>query len=116
MSCVDELFIGDTGTSIEFLIKECDNSDVDNPVEVIVDVSQATAFQLNFLNPDDGTVLPKTDPEVKLLTDGTDGLVHYLTIETDLSVSGPWKAQLRVTMASGKWYTSKISFTVKEPI
>lgn len=116
MACVDELFIGDTGTSIEFLIKECDDSDPDNPVEVLVDVSSATAFVLTFVRPLDATTLVKTNPEVKFLTDGTDSLIHYLTVKADLDQEGLWKAQLRVLMPTGEWYTSEISFFVKTPL
>jgi len=114
MACVDELFIGDTGTSVEFLVKECDDSDPDNPVEVLVNVSTATEFQIVFIKPDK-TTLVVTNPEVKFLTDGSDSLVHYLTVEADLDQKGTWKAQLRVTMPSGKWYASIISFKVKTP-
>ena len=113
MACVDELFIGDTGTSIEFLIKECDDSDPDNPVEVLVDVSSATTMVITFLKPD-ATTLVVNNPEVEFLTDGTDSVIRYLTIESDLDVVGTWKGQLRITMLTGVWYTSKISFKVKD--
>jgi len=113
MSCVDELFIGDEGTSIEFLVKECNDADPDNPFEELVDISSATGFQLTFLKSDE-TSLVKTNPDVKFMTDGTDSLVHYLTISTDLDLSGYWKAQLRIIMPSGKWYTSTIKFKVNE--
>lgn len=117
MACVDELFIGDTGTSIEFLFKECDDTDPDNPVEVLVDISSASAMQIVFLKPDEaGTKLVKTNPDVKFLTDGTDSLIHYLTIVTDLDVAGPWQAQAKITMPTGAWYSSKISFQVKEAL
>lgn len=117
MSCVDEIFIGDEGTSIEFLVKECDDSDPDNPIEVLVDISSATSLEIIFLLPDElGTTLLKTEPDVKFITDGTDSLFHYLSIPSDFSIEGTWKAQGRITMPSGKWYTSKISFKVKDVI
>lgn len=112
MACVDQLFVGDTGTSIEFLIKECDNSDPDNPVEVLVDVQFATVMVMTFLKPD-GTTLVVNNPEVKFLTDGTDSIIHYLTVGSDLDQTGTWKAQLRITMVTGVWYTTSISFKVK---
>jgi len=115
MLCVANLFMGDVGTSIEFLIKECDNSDTYGYSEKLVDVSTVTFFELTFLKPDD-TVLVKTTPDVKFLTDGADLLVHYLTVATDLDQAGKWKAQLRLTMPSGKWYSNRITFQVKEPI
>ena len=114
MACVDELFIGDTGTSIEFLIKECNNDDPDNPVEELVDVSSATAMIITFLKPDATTLVVAMVDGVEFLTDGTDSVIRYLTQSTDLDVAGTWKAQLRVTMLTGVWYTSKISFKVKD--
>ena len=112
MACVDELFIGDIGTSIQFLVKEC-NDTVDPPVEELVDISAATAMQITFLKPD-GSTLVVTNPEVAFLTDGTDSIIHYKTIVTDLDVAGTWKAQAKITMPTGAWYTSTISFKVKE--
>ena len=111
MACVDELFIGDTGTSIQFLIKECDDT-VTPAVETLVDISSATAMQITFLKPDK-TTLVKNMPDVKFFTDGTDSLLHYLTIVSDLDIKGTWKAQARITMPSGEWYASIISFKVK---
>ena len=113
MACQDELFIGDTGTSIEFLIKECENSDPDNPVEVVVDVQSATTKIITFLKGDGGSLVVN-NPDVKFLNDGSDGIIHYYTKSTDLDVEGPWKAQLRITMPTGVWYTSKVSFRVKD--
>ena len=109
MACVDELFVGDTGTSIEFLVKECDDT-VDPPVEVLVDVSSATLIEITFLKPDD-TTLPVVG---SFLTDGTDSIVRYITLLNTLDIAGPWKGQAKITMPSGSWYTSKISFTVKD--
>lgn len=113
MACVDELYIEDTGTSIEFLMKECDDSDPDNPVEVVVDISSVTAMDITFVRPDDTTFV-KSMPDVSLMTDGTDGLLNYLTIVTDLDMEGNWKAQAKITMPTGSWYSGVISFKVKE--
>ena len=112
MACVGELFIGDTGTSIEVLVKEC-NDKLDPPVEELVDISDATGLQIKFIKPD-GSALIKTEPDVKLLTDGTDSLFHYLTLQSDLDQSGNWKAQGKVTMPSGTWYTSTFKFKVND--
>ena len=68
---------------------------------------------ITFLKPDE-TTLVVNNPEVKFLTDGTDSLIHYLTVASDLDQVDTWKAQLRVTMPTGVWYTSTISFKVKE--
>jgi len=113
MSCDNEIFVGDTGTSIEFLIKECDSTDPANVVESLVDVSSATSFDLKFIKPD-GTSLSKANPDVWFLTDGTDSLIRYITIETDLDQAGTWKAQLRITLPLGKWYGSTVKFKVRQ--
>ncbi len=113
MACVDELYVGDTGTSIEFLIKECDDTDPDNPVEVLVDISAATSMQITFLKPDE-TYLVVTDPDVAFLTDGTDSILRYLTTSSNLDGSGTWKAQAKITMPNGSWYASVVRFTVKD--
>jgi len=115
MSCVDEIFVGDIGTSIEFLIKECDDSDPDNPVEVLVDVSTATAMQIIFLKQDASTLVV-TNPQVRFLTNGEDSIIHYFIVDGDIDQAGYWEAQLKVTLPTGVWYTSKINFTVSSPI
>lgn len=114
MACVDQLYIGDTGTSIEFLVKECNDTDPDNPFEEVVNISSATAMRITFLKPDDTTLI-KNMPDVDFITDGSDGLLHYLTIDTDLDQEGNWKAQAKITLPTGSWYSSPINFTVKTP-
>ena len=114
MACIDELFLGDTGTSIEFLVKECNNDDPDNPVEEVVDVQTATAMEITFLKPDATPLVVDMTDGVEFLTDGTDGVIRYLTISTDLDTAGNWRAQLRVTLLTGVWYTSIIKFKVKD--
>lgn len=112
MSCVDEIYFGDVGTSIEFLVKECNDSDPDNPFEELVDISSATKMDVIFLKPDE-TNITKIGVFV---TDGTDSLLRYITEADFLDQVGKWKAQARITMPTGKWYTSSISFKVLEPL
>lgn len=112
MACVDEIYLGDVGTSIEFLIKECNDSDPDKPFEELVDISSATLMNIVFLKPD-GTKIPVLG---SFLTDGTDSVLRYITIDGFLDSVGKWKAQAQITMPTGKWYTSLISFKVLEVI
>ena len=112
MACTDQIFVGDEGTSIEFEVYECDTS-VDPAVSNIVDISTSTAREVIFLKPDGTT---STGHVGTFLTDGTDGIIKYITVVGDIDQAGPWKAQARITTPNGKWYSSKVSFTVAEPL
>lgn len=114
--CCNEIFIGDTGTSFQFVVYTCDETDPDNHVENLVDVSLASTMVITFLKPIDSSTLVVTNPEVQFLTDGTDSIIHYVTVESDLDQEGYWIAQLKVTMPDGSWYTSKINFDVSTPL
>lgn len=109
MSCVDEIYLNDIGTSIEFLVKECDDTDPDNPVEKLVDISSATLMTINFLKPISEAKVPVAG---SFLTDGTDSVLRYISVDGFFDEIGKWKAQAQITMPTGKWYTSSISFKV----
>lgn len=111
MTCLDELYLNDEGTSIEFEVYECDDT-VDPPVQNLVNISSATVQAVNFLKPD-GTTINRTG---EFLTDGTDGITRYITVSGDLDVTGPWKAQAVITLPTGKWATSIIEFQVLQTI
>lgn len=53
-----------------------------------VDVSTASTKQIKFTKPD-GTVETKT---ATFVTDGTDGVIQYVTVDGDLDMTGGWKA------------------------
>lgn len=111
-TCTDELFVGDIGTSIEFYIRECDDSDPDNPVSIPVDISTATLLEVIFLKPDQSTFTV----EGELVTDPDDSLMRYITLAGELDLAGPWKSQAKITMPTGLWHTSTVSFKVKDPL
>lgn len=112
MACADEIYLGDIGTSIQFLVKECNDNDPDNPFEEFVDISSATNMDIVFLKPDES----KAPVTGSFVTDGTDSLLKYITVDGFLDQAGKWKAQAQITMPTGKWYTSSISFKVLETI
>lgn len=58
---------------------------------VIVDVSGATSKQILLKKPDvASTVLTKA---AVFVTNGTDGLIQYITVVDDIDVTGIWEAQ-----------------------
>lgn len=100
----DEIHVGDIGTVFELEVKDTDL----NGNEVIVDISTATAMTIYF-EKSDQTVLTKTAVHS---TDGTDGLMRYVTIADDLDMSGGWKVQGKVTLPTGTWSTDIHKFKV----
>lgn len=93
--------VGDTGTSIRILIQNQDNE--------IVDVGDATEMVIIFVKPD-GSRVEKT---ASLLTDGSDGYIHYVTEADFLDQSGTWKYEGRVGFPDGDEWTTKETFKLK---
>lgn len=79
----------DIGTMFKLTVKDQDGSIVpfDNTYEISV----------VFLLPDKSTVTK----EALLFSDGSDGIVKYVTVAGDLSQSGRWQLQAIVTKMSG---------------
>ena len=100
----NEIHVGDIGTSFQVTLYDSTN---------IVDISGATTKTLYFLKPDGTTKLTKT---ASFLTDGTDGILEYLTISGDLDVSGTWKIQAKVVLPSGEWSSDIGKFKVYDNI
>lgn len=73
-----------------------------------LDISNQTALSVIFKKPG-GTTLTKT---ASLVTDGTDGLIKYVTIADDLDEIGTWKIQAKIESINGTWKTSFKSFKV----
>ena len=96
----EEIHVGDIGTVFEAEIQED---------AAAVDISSATALSLLFLKPD-GTVDTQT---AVFSTDGTDGLIRYVTQEDDLDIPGRWRIQGRVTLSTGTWSSVISSFRVR---
>jgi hypothetical protein len=76
--------------------------------ETPVDLSSAAEKTMIFQKPD------KTLLEVPgvLATDGTDGVLHYTTVEDDLDQIGSWKLQLFLAFPVGEWHTDIGKFKV----
>lgn len=52
------------------------------------------------------------DKILSLVTDGTDGLVKYTTLSTDLDVPGIWRLQGKVTLSGEVFHSDVLSFEV----
>ncbi len=95
-----EIHVNDIGTVFRVEIK--------NASGAVVNISGATSKNIYFQKPD-GTVVTETG---SFTTDGTDGLIQYTTLVTDLDQGGLWSYQAKVELASGTWSSDVIYFDV----
>ncbi len=100
-----EIHQDNIGTVFRFAIRNQDDA--------VVDLSSASLLEIRFRKPDRTTILVKT---ATLVTDGTDGLIQYVTIAGDLDTSGPWTRQARVTIPAGDFWSEVIAFQVEDNI
>jgi len=107
--CPIHHFENDIGKSIEFVVKTCDVTQ-DPPVLVPVDVSSATAMPIVFKRPDG---VANLEVSGEFLTDGTDSIIRYQTVDGDLTPIGDWEGQLNVTLDDGSFYTTIIEFEIE---
>jgi len=95
----EEIHVGDIGTAFRVALLDG---------ETPVDVSGATALTI-FLKKPDSTVLTKT---AAFYTDGSDGIIQYVSVEDDLDLAGTWRIQARATLPTGTWSSSTGRFKV----
>ena len=91
---VKELRVGDIGTEFVAAIRDQDGA--------IINISASLVRRFLFRKPD-GTSMIKT---AVFTTDGTDGLVEYVTIADDVDQAGEWGWQAFIRMAAGEWRTN----------
>jgi len=96
---VEEIHVGDIGTIFEITLQDCD---------AVVDLTGASVMEIVFKKPDK-TVVVKT---AALKTDGTDGIIQYITVLDDLNLKGTWSIQGDVTIPTGKWKSEIDKFKV----
>lgn len=99
-----EIHVGDVGTAIRATIKDED--------DVVVDVSAATTKQLIF-EKSDCTEVTKT---ATFYTDGTDGIIQYVTESGFLTVAGVWRVQAYIVLPGGEWKSDIYEFRVHKNI
>ncbi len=95
----DKVFVGDIGTAFRGTFKEDGTA---------IDISSASVMQIKFEKPD-GTIVTQT---ASFFTDGTDGVIEYLSVSGDLSIGGKWRLQGFVTMASWTGHSDIVNFKV----
>ncbi len=97
----NEIHKDDIGTVFEVTVQEN---------EVAIDISTATVKEIILSDPD-GT---PTTFAAAFKTDGTDGIIQYTTVASDLSIAGNWRIQARLTLPAGDWRTDVGKFIVHE--
>jgi hypothetical protein len=95
----NEIHVNDVGTQFRLTIKDDGE---------IVDISSVTEKIIHFRKPN-GTCVEK---EASFLTDGTDGILTYLSQDGDLDMAGKWKIQAFVDFGSTEFYSNIDSFKV----
>ena len=95
----EKIHLNDVGTSIRVRVQE-DNANVD--------ISTATTL-LIFLKKPSGITTQYT---ANLVNDGTDGLMHYVSVSGDIDEIGSWRGQGFVVLPQGEFFTACQSFKV----
>lgn len=95
-----ELHVGDVGTNIQSLILD--------QAEDIVDLSGATVKRYLLYKPDKTVV----ELDCVLVTNGTDGLMKFVTVANTLDQAGFYSLQGYIEVSTNKWHTDIIKFRV----
>jgi hypothetical protein len=100
---VDEadVHVGDVGTVFRLEVRDQDDA--------IVDVSGATTMNITFKKPS-GTTAVKTAVHA---TDGTDGLIQYITVSGDIDEAGVWQYQGFIDLPAWEGHTLPVAFPVR---
>ena len=92
----NEIHVDDIGTKFIVTIKDGTS---------VVNISAATTKEILFKKPS-GIKLTKA---AAFETDGTDGVISYTTIDTELDETGTYKIQAHVVLSVGNEFHSDIS-------
>ena len=94
----------DIGTTIQLTIQDADGA--------AIDVSSASVKYIDLMKPDK-TTARKT---AVFGSDGTDGIIKYVTVEGDINQTGIWYCQGYVELSDGKFRSAETTFEVKRAI
>jgi hypothetical protein len=102
MTC-SRVRLGDTGTTFRATIKDG---------LTVVDVSSASGpgTKQFYLKGPTGATKPVN---ASFATDGTDGVIEYITGSGDLDEEGTWRWQAKVELSSGTWKSEIQTFEVE---
>ena len=103
MSYVEEIHVGDVGTIIRVTVQDIDGSGVSSALDVSGDTVKI------ILGKPDGSSLERA---ASFVTDGTDGLVQYVTQAGEIDMQGTWSLQVQVSNLAGSWKSSVGNFKV----
>lgn len=98
-----EIRLGDIGVSLRITVKDQDDA--------VVDLSSATVSFL--VEKPGGSIATFTASNV---TDGTDGLVEYITESGDIDEVGIWTLQVKVVIGSTTYRSTENKFRVMRKI
>ena len=99
MAVVSEIHVGDIGTIFRITIKDGTS---------IVDVSSVDSKIIYLQKPDGNTLIKNAT----LYTDGTDGIIQYVTESGDLDQAGTWQIQAKIDFGTDVFSTNIDKFKV----
>lgn len=103
MAITPDLHLNDIGTLILITIKEGSSA---------VDISTATVMEFDFKKKD-GTTFTV---DAEFYTDGTDGVMKYVTVADDIDQVGKWSVQPYLELPNWQGHTQKVDFRVGDLI
>jgi hypothetical protein len=95
----NEIHLNDIGTVFQVTVSDGTSA---------YDISGATTKQIIFKKPDH-TLVTK---DAEFVTDGTDGVIKYTTVDGDLNIPGKWALQAYLVTPGGTWKTDIGTFRV----
>lgn len=95
------IHVNDIGTTLEMTVKDQDGN--------IVNISGASTMTVYLERPNGAGVLTRT---AVWGTDGTDGVMKYVTVDGDLDQAGSWQMQGFVTIGGGSWHSDIVQLVV----
>lgn len=96
--------LNDSGFSIRLRIKDNDGN--------IMDLSSASVKRFDFNKPDRTTM----SKSASFFTDGTDGILSYITSTAEINQLGIWEIQAYLEMGGGEFTSTIVRFKVSEII
>ena len=99
-----EIHVGDIGTELVVEVTDEDGA--------AVNIAAATSKLIYLTRPLAAGGVETLTKTAALDTDGTDGLMKYVTVAGDLSIKGNWKIQGWVAVGGAEWSTRETNFRV----
>ncbi len=96
----DKIHVGDTMLFRSTIVNSYDDS--------TVDISGASTRNFIFQDPNGATLTVQGS----FLTDGTDGIIQYKALPTDLNQPGLWRYQIFLVIGNNENYTDITKFRV----